>query len=222
MNPSSLFPCRRIVALAGLSFILYSPLFGATADTSAATDKNALSWSQSVDFEKKSDYASAITKINEFIRNGGDAYLGRLRGGWLYYENRDYPHAEEYYQVAASHEPKAVTPLLGLAYSYRAGGDDAKAETTCRDILKRDPGNTKAFHILGMIYFDRKDYRNASLVYDQILALSPEDTDAISGAAWAKYYLNDLHSASGLFNRLVMLSPDYSHAKDGQAATAGS
>ena len=222
MNASSLSPCRRIVALAGLSLIVHSFLFGATAAAATDNNKNTLSWNQSVELEKKSDYAGALLKINEFIRNNGDLYLGYLRGGWLYYENHDYPHAEDFYKLAAIHEPKAVTPLLGLAYSYRAGGDNEKAEATSRQILKLDPGDTKAFHVLGMIYFDRKDYRNASLVYDQILALSPEDTDAISGSAWAKYYLNDLHNAAGLFNRLVMLSPDYSHAKDGQAATAGS
>ncbi len=186
----------------------------------AAMDLNKAGdlWSQSVTLEGKADYKGAIAKITEMSRGGGDPYLATLRTAWLAYENKDYDTAIANYGAAAGREPGAVSPVLGLANTYRAKGDNDNAEHACRGVLARDPANVTALQMLGAIYFDKKDYQNALVIYDKLRTLYPEDPTALSGYGWAKIYLNHKADAIPAFERLLVVSPSFTYAKDGYTA----
>jgi tetratricopeptide (TPR) repeat protein len=205
-------PLLRIAAVAGAVSLAAAALYGAV-DLGKAGNL----WGQSVTLEKSSDYKGAIAKVAEFGRSGADPYLVNLRTGWLSLQNKDYDQAIVNYQAAAGRAPSAVTPSLGLANAYRAKGDNDNAEHACRLVLSHDPGNYTALQMLGLIYFDKKDYANASSIYDTILKLYPEDTAALSGYGWAQIYLNRKANAVPEFQRLLILAPDYQYAEQGYA-----
>jgi tetratricopeptide (TPR) repeat protein len=203
-------PRGLLTALLGVSAITLC----AAVDLGKAGDL----WSQSVALEQKSDYKGALAKIAEMKRGGADLYLSSLRTAWLSYENKDYDTAVTNYQAAAGREPAAVSPVLGLATAYRAKGDNDNAEHACRNVLSKDPANVTALQMLGSIYFDKKDYQNASVVYDTLRKLYPEDPAALSGYGWAKIYLNRKADALPAFQRLLIVAPTYAYAQDGYAA----
>jgi len=204
---------RRVAVIAALLGLATISVYAAV-DLTKAGDL----WSQSVALEAKSDDKGALAKMTDFSRLGADPYLATLRTGWLASQNKDYDQAITNYRAAASRSPAAVTPLLGLVAAYRAKGDNDNAERACRQVLSHDPGNAAALQTLGLIYFDKKDYLNASMVYDSILKLYPEDTAALSGSGWAKIYLNHKADALPAFQRLLILSPNYQYAQQGYTA----
>lgn len=186
----------------------------------ASWTKAAEAWSESVNLEKNSDYAGALAKMVDFAQAGGDLYLVEVRSGWLSYTAKDYKAAARHYEAAAQLCTSAVTPLLGLASSYGALKDTARADKAAEAVLLRDPMNYTALQLLAGSALDRRDYRRSSQYYEAILKNFPEDTAALSGEGWSLLYLTKKREAAMAFQRLLILSPSYPYAQQGYEAAA--
>ena len=83
------------------------------------------------------------------------------------------------------------------------------------EILKIDPQNTIANYWLGVIYYNRKDYVNATKLFEKSVNLYPLDYDSVIMLAWAKLNTGKSADAKVLFNQALILRPDDKSALDG-------
>ncbi|MEO6848926.1 MAG: tetratricopeptide repeat protein [Chthoniobacterales bacterium] len=203
--------------------ILAAAVFAGTLHSSKAEDweKSSGLWTQSVVLEQKANYEGSLAIMGEFAREGHDNYLAMLRSGWLSYEAKQYKKSIQYYDAAARAMPTSVTPLLGLATSYRADGDTASTEKTYEQVLMRDPGNYTAALALGSYWYLKNDFYKAAQYYALVQKQYPEDTTSLSGLGWSLIYLNKKRDAQPLFQRLLILSPTYLQAKQGYDISGG-
>ena len=95
--------------------------------------------------------------------------------------------------------------------------DSAKILSACELVLRVEPTNYKALMAVAGTQFATADYRRARGAYGRVLGIYPEDTDALSGAAWSSLYLGEKRDAQKIFERISTVSPDYPHVQDGLA-----
>lgn len=217
--PRALLPKRW----AHLFFIVIAMACGmaaANADPAPGADLAKL-WKASLQAETDRKYDDALVQVETFQKQGGDAFLAALRSGWLCYLKKDYPQATGYYTRACQLQPSAINPLLGLLNVAQAEKDTGREQSVASALLRIDPGNYRAQMSLGGLGYANKDYRTALSYYTRVLVIYPDDTDAMSGAAWAYVYLADPERAFQVFSKIVSINPDYPFAQQGYTLTAG-
>lgn len=218
MKTNNPIPASSRLAVWILAAFTAASLHGATDSQVTA----ASLWQQSIALEQNADYDGAIAKVIEFSKKSNDVYLVLVRCGWLNARAKQYDLAAKHYAAAVKVAPTAITPLVGLASAYRAAGENVKAESTCQQILARDPGNYTALQIVAAIAFEKLDYRKAAQYFDAMTKLYPEDTAALSGAGWSFLYTNRKTDSAAAFRRLLLIAPDFTYARQGyEASIAG-
>lgn len=186
--------------------------FGAHA---AEANDPGVHWSASVQDETNKQYAEALNEVRTYEQLGGDPFLGWEREGWLNYLAGSYAKSEQAYTRARQLQPTAINPLLGMLSVAQAQRDSKKIQQAAEDILRLEPTNYRAQLAMGSLYFSLKDYTHAASAYRRVLMTYPDDTEAMSGAAWATLYLGLRREASEYFRRLVSVSPAYPYAQRG-------
>ena len=95
----------------------------------------------------------------------------------------DRERAIGYLRKAHEMDPAAPNPALELGFTLEEKHADEAAEVY-GEILKRDPQNRPA--LLGMGRIDRGKNRleKARAIYERLLAVNPNDPDALNGLAW--------------------------------------
>ena len=101
---------------------------GHAADAQKAAD----AWQQSITAESSSDFTTAMQQVINFKNAGGDPYLASVRAGWLSYQAKDHEKAVQFYTAAAKQEPRAITPHLGLTYTFLEMQKPKEALTAAR------------------------------------------------------------------------------------------
>ena len=61
-----------------------------------------------------------------------------------------------------------------------------------------------------------KDYRKALGLYRRVANNFPDDPDALSGFAWASFYLGEKGEALRAFERILSINADYAWAQRGR------
>lgn len=178
-------------------------------------------WKTSVSAEKSKNYDQAISEMKTYVQSGGDQYNASVRLAWVYYLKKDYASAEKYYKLAAKRSQGSITPLMGLANTYKASKQLKKSMRAYKSALVLDKTNyTTNMTLAGMLY-DAKDYRASGLIYAKMMKLYPEDLAAMSGLAWCMVYEGRKSRALPIFTRLVVMSPNYAYADDGYKLCGG-
>jgi len=93
-------------------------------------------------------------------------------------------------------ETKDLQNALELAVRHHQAGNLSQAENICRKILKADPNNFYALHILGMVYYQLKQY-DLSIVYNRKALNINADIPK------AYYYLGNALSAKGQLDEAI-------------------
>jgi len=176
-------------------------------------------WQASLNAEKTGETEAALAKTAAYMKNGGDAYLATMRVGWLAYGQKKYDEAKRHYVSAMGQQSLALSPRLALLTIAQDQGDVAAAARAGDLVLQLEPTNYRALLAVAWGAFQAKDYSKALGRYRCVMALYPEDTDAISGAAWSEFYKGQKADARQLFRRLVSINPDYQYARQGLEAT---
>jgi len=206
----------KIVGGLSLAFFLSAVILQADDSTEAAKI-----WAESLRLEQNSDYASALEKMSDFARVSPDTYLYQVRCGWLEYMSKNYDQAAESYLAASKIEPAALTPFLGLIYTYEASAQRPKAIEACHEALQRDPVNYTATKMLAAISYENGDFLEAARNYQNLLRVHPEDETLLSGTGWSLLKLNKMPEAAACFQRLLVLSPTYPYATVGYRTAQG-
>jgi tetratricopeptide (TPR) repeat protein len=187
----------------------------------ADPQKAAELWRQSLTDESNQDYAAALKKIVDFKSAGGETYLATIRTAWLSYLAKDYDKAVQFYTAAAKQEPRAITPHLGLVYSFLEGQKPKEALTAAHNGLNIDQYNFKLLLIAGELLFNQGDYRKAETYFDRAHHLQPEDPIAMSWLGWSKIGQGQMKLAAPIFEMLVQINPDGYLVRDGFAVSHG-
>lgn len=144
--------------------------------TLAPAQHNAeLAFSKSYSFEYDTQYGKAIAALQEL---NADNYQVNLRLGWLYYLNKDFIKSETHYKKAVMLEPASVEARFGLVLPMSAMGNWNNVIAVYVEILKVDPNNSIANFRTASIYYNRKDYANASLYLARVIKMYPFDYDS--------------------------------------------
>lgn len=168
---------------------------------------------QSYEYEATKNYEAAVNVINSLYNE--TSYEINLRLGWLYYLSGKHKESVSYYQKASAIMPAATEPLWGIINPYAKLENWNEVEKTYHSILKIDAKNIKANYNLGLIYYYRKDYKEAKKYFDVDLNLAPFGYNNLLMSAWTNYYLGNKNEASVLFNKVLLYSPNDKSAFEG-------
>jgi len=154
-----------------LLLILLTPIFA--KETGLAFIKNA--YFKSYDYEKVGQYQEAIKVLVPLYKKYPKGYTLNLRFGWLFFLNKKYNNAVEYYNKAALVKPYSIEPKLGLIKTYLNTYQYQKAENVGNSILKVDYYNYYGnfYTIRSLIY--QKKYPSALKISKKMLAIYPTD-----------------------------------------------
>ena len=208
------------VATSLMAAMLLKAGIAAAPSTAVDTRKASQAWAASLTAEQSSDYAEALKQTAAWHQAGGDLFGATLRIAWLHFLKQDYAKAATFYAQAATQQPTAINPLLGLLATAQAMNDGPKILAAAEKVLRVEPTNYRALMAAAGAQFAAADYRKARSCYGRVLSSYPEDTDALSGAAWSAYYLGDRVAAQRGFERIAMVSPDYPYVQDGLSLCA--
>lgn len=168
---------------------------------------------KSYESEKSGNYVAAIATMKTIYK--ADSYIVNLRLGWLSYLAKQYSEAIKYYDLAIALKPYAIEARFGCVKPLSAIESWDKVKAHYEQILKIDPQNTVANYWLGVILYNRKDYTNATKLFEKVVNLYPLDYDSVIMLAWSKLNTGKTADAKVMFNHALILRPNDSSALSG-------
>jgi tetratricopeptide (TPR) repeat protein len=170
-------------------------------------------FSESYVKEKAGKYQEAIAALKAYYDAG--SYEINLRLGWLTYLQGQFTESLGYYNKATDLMPYAIEPRLGLVLPASSLGNWELVITQYNKILDIDPNNTITLYRLGLISYDKKDYKQAYQYFEKVVNLYPFDYQSVLMLGWTTYKLGKMREAKILFNKALLYSPDDPSAKEG-------
>ncbi len=171
------------------------------------------SFSKSYIAENQKNYIQAIDEMKPVYKEGD--YISNIRLGWLNYLAKQYGESITFYRKAITLKPYAIEARLGCVKPLSAIENWEKVKEQYQEILKIDPLNTTANYWLGVIYFNRKDYKAATNLFEKVVNLYPLDYDSVIMLAWAKLNNNSHTDAKLLFQQALIIRPNDNSALSG-------
>jgi tetratricopeptide (TPR) repeat protein len=87
-------------------------------------------------------------------------------------------------------------------------------ETTLRKIIEKDPEAARAYHLLGMVYIERKDEEAALRIFSEAVNLFPRDP-MLHHDLGALYYKKGFHElARQELSKALEISPNFPKAEE--------
>jgi tetratricopeptide (TPR) repeat protein len=160
--------------------------------------------------EKYSDAASALKAIYD-----ANSYEINLRLGWLTYLGGQFSESMSYYNKAIELMPYAIEPRLGVVLPASSIGNWDMVIIQYNKILAIDPNNTVTLYRLGLISYDKKEYKQAYQYFEKVVNLYPFDYQSVIMLAWTNYRLGKTREAKILFNKALLYYPEDASAKEG-------
>ena len=176
-------------------------------------DRQIMAFSESYAFESTGELQKSIDVLRGVYDD--KSYEINLRLGWLTYLSGSFIESAAYYNRAIGIMPYAIEPRFGIAYPLAAMGNWDQVIGHYNSILGIDPNNSVANYRIGVIYYNREDYRTAHQHFEKVVNLYPFDRDGLIMLAWTKYRLNQVREAMILFQRSLMNSPGNASALEG-------
>lgn len=163
--------------------------------------------------EKNAKYAEATSALKALYDE--KSYEINLRLGWLTYLQGQFSESMGYYSKAVELMPYAIEPRLGIVLPASAMGNWDLVVSHYNKILSIDPNNTLVLYRMGLINYERKDYKQAYTYFEKVVNLYPWDHDSVLMFAWTNYMLGKTREAKILFHKALLYNPDDASAKEG-------
>lgn len=217
---SSLSPTIAPALRGGLVVTLAAALVVAASVGALATDAAdaASLFAASLRQEQQGQPQAALAPIKTLLARDQGHYLATLRAGWLSYSAGLYDDAVRYYRQAASLEPRALEPRLGLMLPLMALGRWRDAEVVGKAIVTEDGRSYLARSRLSFIYFSQGRYALAESVYRAVLDDYPSDADMRLGLGWTHVRQNRGRDAEKAFRQVLEVQPENASARQGLTA----
>lgn len=166
-------------------------------------------------------YTEALAAYNKISKQGYETYVG-IAG--VYQLMKDYPNAAEYYEKALKVKPSDEEVSVALAGIYLQDNRNSQAETILKNVLQKNPNNSKAKEFLTYISknneetalkaasqkIEAKDYKTAEMMLTNIIKTN-------SNSFMAHYYRAMTYDALENYNAAVS---DYETAIKLEPSTA--
>ncbi|MEO8045453.1 MAG: tetratricopeptide repeat protein, partial [Spartobacteria bacterium] len=138
--------------------------------------------------------------------NLGEALLAQ---GYYYYAClKDYDHAVSYFAKARQLLPNSSQIPEALAYVARRRGQWAQSESYFGDVESLDPRNVYALGQDGLSKLMQRRFPDALRKFQQVLEITPNDTDTITNLALVAQARDDLPRAAALLAPLRPIAAD--------------
>ncbi len=170
-------------------------------------------FSKSYIAENQGNYISAINEMKVVFQP--EDYICNIRMGWLNYLAKQYNESISYYKKAIGLKPYAIEARFGCIKPLSAVENWEKVKEQYSEILKIDPLNTTSNYWLGVIYYNRKDFKSANNLFEKVVNLYPLDYDSVIMLAWSKLYNNNHADAKLLFQQALIIRPNDASAQSG-------
>jgi len=170
-------------------------------------------YSKSYTAENQGNYSLAISEMKTIYKE--DDYVSNIRLGWLNYLAKQYNESIPYYYKAIALKPNAIEARLGCVKPLSAIENWEKVKEQYLEILKIDPLNSTANYWLGVIYFNRKDFKTAINLFEKVVILFPLDYESVIMLAWAKLENSNYADAKVLFEQALIIRPNDPSASNG-------
>ncbi len=170
-------------------------------------------FSKSYIAENQNNYNLAINEMKSIYQ--ANDYISNIRMGWLNYLVKQYNESIVFYKKAIVLKPYAIEARLGCVKPLSAIENWEKVKEQYLEILKVDPLNTTANYWLGVIYFNRKDYKTATNLFEKVVNLYPLDYDSVIMLAWSKLNNSSHADAKLLFQQALIIRPNDTSAQTG-------
>jgi len=195
--------------------VILLTLFSCMVIFASAQDYTKLTaaFSESYSKEKTGKYGDAVSALKAYYDPA--SYEINLRLGWLTYLQGQFTESLGYYNKAIELMPYAIEPRLGVVLPASSMGNWDVVITHYNKILSIDPNNTVTLYRLGLISYDRKDYKQAYQHFEKVVNLYPFDYQSMLMLAWTDYRLGKTREARVLFNKVLLYSPGDTSALEG-------
>jgi tetratricopeptide (TPR) repeat protein len=170
-------------------------------------------YSKSYTAENQNNYTLAISEVESIYKE--DDYVSNIRLGWLNYLSKKYNESIPYYMKAIALKPGAIEARLGCVKPLSAIENWEKVKEQYLEILKIDPLNSTANYWLGVIYFNRKDFKTAINLFEKVVNLFPLDYDSVIMLAWSKLNNSNYADSKILFEQALIIRPNDPSASNG-------
>ena len=170
-------------------------------------------FSKSYIAENEKDYNKAIAEMKSIYQS--EDYISNIRLGWLNYLAKQYNESINFYKKAILLKPYAIEARFGCIKPLSAIENWEKVKEQYLEILKIDALNTTANYWLGVIYYNRKDFKSATTLFEKVVNLYPLDYDSVIMLAWSKLFTDSHADAKLLFQQALIIRPNDTSATSG-------
>ncbi len=175
--------------------------------------KMVSAFADSYKFEAAGNYSDAVKSLKSVYVDA--SYEVNLRLGWLSYLQGQLNESVNYYTKAIALMPYAIEPRLGIAYPASAQGNWDLIVTQYKAILGIDSNNTLTLYRLGLIHYERKEFKQAAEHFEKVVNLYPFDYDSVLMLAWSNFQIGKTREAKVLFQKAQLYNPSSESAKEG-------
>lgn len=166
-------------------------------------------------FEESNKLDNSISVLkNVYSQN---SYEINLRLGWLFYQKGNFSESVKYYSNAIKLLPYSEEAKFGLILPKSAEADWNAVIDIYKQILIISPNNTAANYRLGLIFYNKKMYSDAYVLFEKVVNLYPFDYDGLLMYAWSSLQIGKSKEAKILFNKILMNTPNDKSALEGLA-----
>jgi tetratricopeptide (TPR) repeat protein len=175
--------------------------------------KLTAAFGESYSKEKEGKYGDAVKVLKANYE--ANSYEINLRLGWLTYLQGQFSESLSYYNRAIELMPYAIEPRFGAVLPSSSMGNWDVVISHYNKILATDPNNTVTLYRMGLISYDRKEYKQAYQYFEKVVNLYPFDYQSVIMLAWTNYKLGKTREAKVLFSKALLYYPEDSSAKEG-------
>lgn len=155
----------------------------------------------------------AVKSLAEMISRGEKVELARQSIAEIYYNQKNYAKAVEYYNILLQNPPKEPTKREAALFFARGTAFERlkqfdKAEKDILESLQIFPDNAVALNYIGYMLVDLKlDQKRGKGYIEQAIALKPYDGSILDSLGWAFYREGDYKAALSHLERAANMLP---------------
>jgi tetratricopeptide (TPR) repeat protein len=164
-------------------------------------------------------YGDSQRALKEYIKAGkfdGDSASLKLRIAVQYIKLNDFDRAVELLDKIADEEPVNLDAYLLLILLYSERGQEKESNQQYEEMLsklyKEKPDNLRIAESLAQFKFHKQDYQSALKIYENILKVDPDYTDAYFWIGYLHEETGKRSHAMDYWRKTLELDPDHSDA----------